>query len=87
MEVAAGTSEGCVIDFVTCIGMIGEGTDYAGLSVVEAYEFSPEQYGIAFRKDDTATVEKFNNAIAELMADGTIDAIAAKYKLDGQLIK
>ena len=87
MEVAAGTSDGCVIDFVTCIGMIGEGTDYAGLSVVEAYEFSPEQYGIAFRKDDTATVEKFNNAIAELMADGTIDAIAAKYKLDGQLIK
>ena len=61
--------------------------NYAGLSVVEAYEFSPEQYGIAFRKDDTATVEKFNNAIAELMADGTIDAIAAKYKLDGQLIK
>ena len=87
MEVAAGTSEGCVIDFVTCIGMIGEGTDYAGLSVVEAYEFSPEQYGIAFRKDDTATIEKFNNAIAELMADGTLDAIAAKYKLDGQLIK
>ncbi len=87
MEVAAGTSDGCVIDFVTCIGMIGEGTDYAGLSVVEAYEFSPESYGIAFRKDDTATLEKFNNAIAELMADGTIDAIAAKYKLDGQLIK
>ena len=87
MEVAAGTSDGCVIDFVTCIGMIGEGTDYAGLSVVEAYEFSPESYGIAFRKDDTATLEKFNNAIAELMADGTIDAIASKYKLDCQLIK
>lgn len=87
MEVAAGTSDGCVIDFVTCIGMIGEGTDYAGLSVVEAYEFSPEYYGIAFRKTDTETVEKFDKAIAELMADGTIDAIAAKYKLDGQLIK
>lgn len=87
MEVAAGTSDGCVIDFVTCIGMIGEGTDYAGLSVVEAYEFSPEYYGIAFRKDDTATLDKFNNAIAELMADGTVEAIAAKYKLDGQLVK
>lgn len=87
MEVAAGTSDGCVIDFVTCIGMIGEGTDYADLSVVETYEFSPEYYGIAFRKDDTETLTKFNNAIAELMADGTIDAIAAKYKLDGQLVK
>ncbi|MGN1345847.1 MAG: transporter substrate-binding domain-containing protein [Eubacteriales bacterium] len=87
MEVAAGTSDGCVIDFVTCIGMIGEGTDYAGLSVVDAYEFSPEYYGIAFRKDDVDTVDKFNKAIAELMADGTIDKIAAKYKLDGQLVK
>lgn len=87
MEVAAGTSDGCVIDFVTSIGMIGEGTDYAGLSVVETYEFSPEYYAIAFRKNDTETIDKFNNAIAELMNDGTIASIAAKYKLDSLLIK
>ena len=87
MEVAAGTSEGCVIDFVTCIGMIGEGTDYAGLSVVEAYQFNEEFYGIAFRKDDNATREKFNQAIFDLMADGTVDAIAAKYKLGDLLVK
>lgn len=87
MEVAAGTSDGCVIDFVTSIGMIGEGTDYAGLSVVDAYEFSPEYYAIAFRKTDTDTVEKFNNAISELMNDGTVASIAAKYKLDSQLVK
>ncbi len=87
MEVAAGTSDGCVIDYVTSIGMIGEGTDYADLVVVEAYEFNPENYGIAFRKDDTATLDKFNKAIADLMADGTIDGIAAKYKLDALLVK
>lgn len=87
MEVAAGTSDGCVIDFVTSIGMIGEGTDYAGLSVVETYEFSPEYYAIAFRKNDTETIDKFNNAIAELMNDGTVASIAAKYKLDSQLVK
>ena len=87
MEVAAGTSDGCVIDFVTSIGMIGDGTDYADLVVVDAFEFAPEYYGIAFRKTEPDTLDKFNKAIAELMADGTIDAIAAKYKLDGQLVK
>jgi polar amino acid transport system substrate-binding protein len=87
LEVASGTSDACVIDFVTSIGMIGEDTDYAGLSVVEAYEFGLEYYGIAFRKTDTETLDKFNKAIAELMEDGTIAAIAAKYKLDGQLVK
>ena len=87
MEVAAGTSDGCVIDFVTSIGMIGDGTDYADLVVVDAFEFAPEYYGIAFRKTEPDTLEKFNNAIAELMADGTIAEIAAKYKLDGQLVK
>lgn len=87
MEVAAGTSDGCVIDFVTSIGMIGEGTDYADLVVVEAYEFAPEYYGIAFRKTEPDTLAEFQKAIDELMADGTIDKIAAKYKLDGQLVK
>lgn len=87
MEVAAGTSDGCVIDFVTSIGMIGEGTDYAGLTVVDAYEFAPEFYGVAFKKDNTELLNKFNTALDELMNDGTVADIAAKYKLDGQLVK
>lgn len=87
LEVKSGTSDGCVVDFVTSIGMIGEGTDYADLVVVDAYAFAVEEYGIAFRKNDTDTIKKFNEAIDKLMKDGTIDAIAKKYKLDGQLIK
>ncbi len=87
MEVKSGTSDGCVVDFVTSIGMIGEGTDFEDLVVVEAYEFAVENYGIAFRKADTDTIKKFNDAIDKLMKDGTIDAIAKKYKLEGQLIK
>lgn len=87
MEVKSGTSDGCVVDFVTSIGMIGEGTDFEDLVVVEAYEFAVENYGIAFRKADTDTIKKFNEAIDKLMKDGTIDAIAKKYKLEGQLIK
>lgn len=86
-EVKAGTSDGCVVDYVTSIGMIGEGTDFADLVVVETFKFDVEYYGIAFRKADTDTIKKFNEAIDKLMKDGTIDAIAKKYKLEGQLIK
>ena len=41
----------------------------------------------SFNQKDPEQQFWYYNAIAELMADGTIDAIAAKYKLDGQLIK
>ena len=55
--------------------------------VLDAYEFAKEEYGIAFRKDDTELREEFQKAIDELMADGTIENIAKKYKLQDLLIK
>ncbi len=86
MDVAAGTSDIAIVDYVASIGSIGEGTDFEDLVVVEEREFSPEEYGIAFRKgSDMATV--VNNTIDELIADGTLDTIAAKYKLADLLIK
>lgn len=85
MEVSSGTADGCVVDYVCSIGMIGEGTDYANLSVVEKYAFNDEQYGIAFRKGSTKTVAVVNAAINELIANGKLAEIAKKYKLDGQL--
>ena len=81
MDVAAGTSDVAIVDYVASIGSIGEGTDFADLVVVETEDFSPEQYGIAFRKGSDMT-EKVNAAIKELVADGTLDEIAAKYKLE-----
>ena len=81
MDVAAGTSDVAVVDYVASIGSIGEGTDYKDLVVVETEEFSPEEYGIAFRKGSDMT-EKVNAVIKELAADGTLAEIAAKYKLD-----
>ena len=80
MDVASGTSDIAIVDYVTSIGSIGEGTDYADLVVVEADDFSPEEYGIAFRKGSDVT-EKINAIISELVADGTLAEIAAKYKL------
>ena len=81
MDVAAGTSDVAVVDYVASIGSIGEGTDFEDLVVVETEEFSPEEYGIAFRKGSDMTA-KVNEAIKELAADGTLATIAAKYKLD-----
>ncbi|MBE7022254.1 MAG: transporter substrate-binding domain-containing protein [Ruminococcaceae bacterium] len=84
MEVSSGTAGACVVDYVASIGMIGEGTDYEDLVVVETEEFSPEQYGIAFRKGSDMT-EKVNEAIAALAEDGTLETIAKKYKLEALL--
>ena len=56
------------------------------ISIVEGKDFSPEQYGIAFRKGSDATAA-VNEAIAALMADGTMDKIGKNYKLDQLLIK
>lgn len=86
LEVASGTADGAVVDKITAIGSIGPGTSYTDLVVVDGYSFNPEEYGIAFRKGSDIT-PAVDAAIAELMADGTMDTIAAKYNLSEQLIK
>ena len=87
MEVASGTADACVIDYVTALGSIGEGTDYTDLVVVEGLSFGDEeQYGIAFRKGDTELLAKVNDAIAKLAANGTLKTIAEKYKLEDYLL-
>lgn len=86
MEVFAGTADGALIDYVMSIGSIGEGTDYADLVTVDAMSFEPEQYGIAFRKADAELLKAVDGAITELVNDGTLETIAAKYKLEDLLI-
>ena len=78
MEVAAGTSAACVIDITMANAMTGEGTSYADLTYT--LSLTSEEYGVSFRKDSDLTA-KFNDFMAKLMADGTLDALAAKYSL------
>ena len=85
MDVASGTSDIAIVDYVTSIGSIGEGTDFADLVVVDSKEFGQEEYGIAFRTGSDVT-EKVNAAMKELAANGTLDEIAKKYKLDELII-
>ena len=78
MEVKAGTADACVIDITMADAMTGAGTSYENLGGV--LELTSEEYGVGFRKDsDLAT--KFNELMAEMMKDGTLDALAAKYEL------
>ena len=86
LEVKSGTADIAIIDYVMSIGSLGEGSDYSDLVVVEGQEFAPEQYGIAFRKNSPATLEKVNNAIQELANEGKLEEIAKKYHLEDLLM-
>ena len=85
MEVASGVADGCVVDYVLSIGMIGEGTDYEDLVVVDELSFAEEEYGIAFRKG-ADTCAAVNEAISNLVESGKLNEIAKTYKLEAQII-
>ena len=78
MEVAAGTADAAVLDLTLANAMIGEGTDYASLKIVD--ELNAEEYGVAFRKGSDAAAA-VDEAFDALKADGTMQALAEKYEL------
>lgn len=80
MEVKSGTADAAVLDWTLAKSMVGEGTDYADLVMIENLELAAEEYGIAFRKGSDFT-ERVNAAILELVADGSLPALAEKYGL------
>ncbi|MBR6568572.1 MAG: transporter substrate-binding domain-containing protein [Clostridia bacterium] len=85
MEVKSGVADGCVVDYVLSIGMIGEGTDYEDLVVVDELAFADEEYGIAFRKG-ADTCKAVNDAMKALADNGKLAEIAEKYKLTEQIL-
>ena len=78
MEVKAGTADACVIDITMANAMTGEGTNYADLAA--GISLTEELYGVSFRKDSDVTA-KFNDFMAKIKADGTLQALADKYNL------
>lgn len=78
MEVAAGTSDACVIDITMANAMTGAGTSYADLA--SGISLTSEEYGIAFRKDSDVTA-KVNELMQQWKADGTLQALADQYSL------
>ena len=78
LEVKAGTADACVIDITMAYAMTGEGTDYADLA--PGLSLTEELYGVSFRKGSDLTAA-FNEFMAGLKADGTLQALADKYDL------
>ena len=85
LEVKAGTADAAVLDYVLAKAMVGEGTDYSDLIMVDGLELAVEEYAIGFRLGSTA-VAVVNQAMEELIADGTLNTIAEAYVLENQLI-
>lgn len=83
LEVAAGSSDACVIDLLMAGAMIGEGTSYPNLA--HTVELTSEEYGIGFRKDSDVT-EEVNKIIADLYTKGTMAEIATTYGVQEAII-
>lgn len=80
LEVKAGTADAAIIDYVMAKAMVGEGTDYADLMIMDGVELAYEEYGVGFRKGSDAAAA-VNEATAALIAEGSLPEIAAKYGL------
>ena len=85
MEVKAGTADAAVLDVVMASAMVGEGTDYADLMIVDGVELAVEEYAIGFRVDSNMPAA-VDPVIDELYADGTMAELAEKYELTSMLI-
>ena len=83
MEVAAGTSDACVIDLLMAGAMIGEGTSYADLTYTVG--LNEEEYGVGFRQESDL-VEALNQFFKDSYADGTMMKIAEKYGVQESII-
>ena len=58
--------------------LVGEGTSYSNLVYVDV-GFELEEFGVAFRKTDDGLAKAFDLFIKMAKADGTFDALMAKY--------
>ena len=78
MEVAAGTSDACIVDITLANAMVGEGTGYPDL--LQVLSLSEEAYGVGFRKDSDLTA-RVNEIFRALAADGTLQKLADRYSI------
>ena len=79
LALKAGNVDAIVIDYTMAKASCGKG-DYADFMIVEGVELTNEEYAIGFRVGSDMT-KKVNKIIDELIEDGTLAAIAAKYDM------
>ena len=77
MELTNGKCDVVVIDSATAQKYV---SDNEGLKIVEdPSAFASEEYAIAVQKGNTELLDKINKTIDKMLADGTINELAAKY--------
>lgn len=84
MEVAAGTSDACVIDLLMAGAMIGEGTDYPNLTYT--VQLNSEEYGVGFRQGSDL-VDAFNSFWKKAYDAGTVMQTAEVYGVQESIIE
>ena len=83
LEVASGASDACIIDQLMAGAMIGEGTSYPDLVMVEG--LNEEESGVGFRKGSDLAA-KLDAFLDELYENGALTELAEKYGIDTKLI-
>ena len=83
LEVASGASDACIIVQLMAGAMIGEGTSYPDLVLVEG--LNAEEYGVGFRKGSDLAA-KLDAFLDGKYKDGTLAQVAQKYGIDVKLI-
>ncbi len=83
MEVAAGTSDACIIDLLMADAMIGEGTSYENLTFTVS--LTSEEYVVGCRKESDLT-EFINSEFIKFEEDGSLGTIAETYNLTSALV-
>lgn len=80
--VAAGTADAAVVDLLVGLAAVQERTE---LAVLEHLELGTEEFAVALRKGSDLT-GRFNEILAGLEQDGTVEALAETYGLTDNLI-
>lgn len=83
MEVAAGTSDVCVVDLLMASAMTGEGTSYEKLTYTIG--LNSEEYGVAFRQG-SELADELNTFFKDSYADGSMVSIAKQYGVEALII-
>lgn len=83
MEVAAGTSDACIIDLLMSQAMIGEGTSYPDLTYTVS--LSEEEYGVGCRQGSDLT-DYINEEFKTLYAEGFMTELGETYGIAQSVI-
>lgn len=83
MEVAAGTSDAAVIDYLMAAAMVGEGTSYENLTYT--INLNSEEYGVGFRKGSDLA-PKLNDFFDASRKDGSMMKTAETYGVQAAVI-